>query len=85
MNITEKTTIPIIFFVGALATAISVSLWLNNSLNDIKTQLSIIKYQLNGGVTESDFKLWLAELKNKNPTLAVPIFPPGYEKPTPRF
>lgn len=71
-ELNEKTKVPLGLVVAAIMAFIGGALWINNSLNQIRSELALIKFGVNNTLSSRDMELWIMKLRLENPNLKVP-------------
>lgn len=71
-ELTEKTKVPLGLVIATIISFIAGALWINNSLNEIRNELTLIKIGVNSTLSARDMELWILRLRHDNPTLKVP-------------
>lgn len=70
----EKVFFPATLFFACVFAAMTGTWWVGGKLNEINMNLLVIQHQLNQSVSESRFADWREELREKNPTINVPVY-----------
>jgi hypothetical protein len=71
-ELNEKTKVPLGLVITTLAAFLGAAIWINNSLNQIRSELEIIKHSVSGQFTARDMEIWIMKLRLENPALKVP-------------
>lgn len=71
-ELTEKTKVPLGLVIATIIAFITGALWINNSLNQIRTELSLIKFGVNNTLSSRDMELWIMRFRLENPSIKVP-------------
>ena len=80
-ELNEKTKVPLGLVVITLTAFLGGAMWINNSLNQIRNELSIIKNSVSVQFTTRDMEIWIMKLRFDNPNLKVPEIPTGRQNP----
>lgn len=71
-ELSEKTKVPLGLVAATIVAFIGGALWINNSLNQIRSELALIKFGVNNTLSSRDMELWIMKLRLENPELKVP-------------
>lgn len=74
-ELNEKTKVPLGLVITTLIAFVGGAIWINNSLNQIRSELTFIKYSVSSQFTMRDMELWIMKLRAENPTVKVPELP----------
>lgn len=71
-ELTEKTKVPLGLVAATLVAFLGGALWINNSLNQIRSELALIKFGVDNTMSSRDMEIWVMKLRLENPSLKVP-------------
>lgn len=71
-ELSEKTKVPLGLVLSTIVAFLAGALWINNSLNQIRGELTLIKFGVNNTMSARDMEIWIMKFRLENPTLKVP-------------
>jgi len=83
MELNEKTKVPLRLVIATIMSFLVGAIWINNSLNQIRNELAIIKFSVSSQFTVRDMELWIMKLRFENPGIKVPDLPRQQPAATP--